>query len=423
LEKVLKANMRLLVVSQYFWPENFRINELVTDWVQRGHEVTVLTGRPNYPDGRVFPAYQAHPGDFAVYNGAQVVRVPMCPRGQGGMRLLLNYASFVAGAVVWGPWKLRGRAFDAVFVYEPSPVTVGIPGVVMGALKKAPVAFWVLDLWPDTLKAVGVIRSERVLGWVGHLVRWIYRRCDLILAQSQSFIGHIARYAPKAVQIRYFPAWADDVFDAGQPVVPAPEVPTQNGVFTVLFAGNVGEAQDFPAILDAAAALRDRSDIRWVVVGDGRMSAWVAEQLTVRGLQERVQMVGRHPLERMPSFFAHADALLVSLKDEPIFAMTIPGKLQAYLGAGKPVLAMLNGEGAAMVASAKAGLVAPAGDAQALAARVLEMAAMPFDERLRMGYNGRQLCQTAFDRGVLMDQLNRWLEALIRRPHRSKGLL
>ena len=403
--------MRLLVVSQYYWPENFRINDLVAELVARGLVVTVLTGVPNYPDGAVFPDFRDRPGDFAQHAGAQVVRVPMLPRGRGAVRLVLNYLSFALSASVLGPWKLRGRAFDAILAYEPSPITVGLPAAAMRAIKRAPLAFWVLDLWPETLHAIGVVRSPRVLGLVGQLVRFIYRRCDLILAQSRSFIPQIRRYADAATPVEYFPNWAEALF-TGADAVRAPEVPLSSGSFDVMFAGNVGDAQDFPAILDAAERLRSYSHIRWLIVGDGRMSAWVAAEVARRDLQAQVLLLGRFPVDRMPSFFLHASALLVSLRKEPIFAMTIPGKLQSYLAAGIPVLAMLDGEGADLVRASACGLACPAGDSAALADAVLALAAMPAQERQAMGDNGRRASAREFDRAMLIDQIEGRLQAL-----------
>jgi colanic acid biosynthesis glycosyl transferase WcaI len=403
--------MRLLVVSQYYWPENFRINDLVAELVARGHAVTVLTGVPNYPQGTVLPQYRARPADFVQHAGAQVVRVPMLARGRGAVRLVLNYLSFALSASVFGPWKLRGRAFDAILAYEPSPITVGLPAAALRAIKRAPLAFWVLDLWPETLHAIGVVRSPRVLALVGRLVRFIYRRCDLILAQSRSFIPQIRRYADAGTPVEYFPNWAEALFTGGD-AVRAPEVPLSSGSFDVMFAGNVGDAQDFPAILDAAERLRSHRHIRWLIVGDGRLSGWVSAEVARRGLQEQVLLLGRFPVDRMPSFFLHAGALLVSLRKEPIFAMTIPGKLQSYLAAGIPVLAMLDGEGADLVRSSACGLACPAGDSGALADAVLALAAMPAQERQAMGDNGRRASAREFDRAMLIDQIEGRLQAL-----------
>lgn len=403
--------MRLLVVSQYYWPENFRINDLVAELVARGHAVTVLTGVPNYPDGAVFPQYRERPGDFAQHDGARIVRVPMLPRGRGGLRLVLNYLSFALSASVLGPWRLRGQRFDVLLAYEPSPITVGLPAAVLRAVQRAPLAFWVLDLWPETLHAIGVVRSPVLLGLVGRLVRFIYHRCDLILAQSRSFIPQIRRYAHPATPVEYFPNWAEALFTDAD-VAPAPEVPVQDGSFDVMFAGNVGDAQDFPAILDAAERLRTRPDIRWLIVGDGRLSAWVAAEVQRRGLQQQVLLLGRFPVERMPAFFRHAGALLVSLKKEPIFAMTIPGKLQSYLAAGIPVVAMLDGEGADLVRAHACGLACPAGDARGLADAVQALADMAPQQRRTMGDNGRRASLREFDRGLLIGQLEGRLQSL-----------
>lgn len=396
--------MRILVVSQYFWPENFRVNDLVKEWGRRGHEVTVLTGIPNYPTGKVFDAYQAEPSAFAIYEGAKVVRVPIVPRGSGGLRLMLNYLSFVLAGGIFGSWRLRGKPADVIFVFEPSPVTVGLPAVWLGKIKKAPVVFWALDLWPETLAAIGVVRSPRVLGWVGHMVRYIYNRCTWVLGQSRSFLGSIARYCDDKSKIRYFPNWAEDVF-MDDSVMPAPEVPEWTGGFNVVFAGNIGEAQDMAAVLDAAERMKDNASIRWVIVGDGRKSNWLQAEVARRGLGKQILLPGRFPVERMPSFYAHADALLVSLKRDPVFSMTIPGKVQSYLMAGIPLLGMLDGEGAAVIRDAQAGLTCEAGDGAGLAQAVLALAAMPTPERKQMGLNGRNYALQEFGRAQLMDRL------------------
>lgn len=403
--------MRVLIVSQYFWPENFRINDLVRELVQRGHNVTVLTGIPNYPAGKVFEAFEQDRKAFDHYDGANVCRIPMLARGSGSLQLLLNYLSFVLGACVFGPWRLRGHEFDVIFVFEPSPVTVGLPAVFLGRLKRAPVVFWVQDLWPETLAAIGVVRSPKVLATVGILVRFIYNRCALVLGQSHGFLGNIAQYCTDAKKIRYFPNWAEEVFSLTD-ITPAPEVPAQEGAFNILFAGNVGEAQDFPAVLDAAESLKHNPAIRWLIVGDGRMTDWLRAEVVRRKLEHCFLLLGRFPLARMPSFYVHADVLLVSLKRDPIFALTIPGKVQSYLLAGIPLLGMLDGEGAEVIRNANAGLACPAGNASQLAQSVLELAAMSKDERLQLGKNGRAYAQKEFNREVLMGRLESWFAEL-----------
>jgi colanic acid biosynthesis glycosyl transferase WcaI len=222
----------------------------------------------------------------------------------------------------------------------------------------------------------------------------------------------IAKYCSNANKIRYFPGWAEEVFNKAV-LVPAPEVPLQKSVFNILFAGNIGEAQDLPAVLDAAESLRHNNAIRWLIVGDGRRSVWLHEEVTRRGLQSNVLLLGRFPVERMPSFYAHADVLLVSLKKDPVFSLTIPGKVQSYLMAGVPILGMLDGEGAQVITGSNAGLVCAAGNSEGLASAVLEMFAMSVDQRKQLGVNGRDYAQKEFGRGLLMDQLEALLHEAV----------
>ncbi len=400
-----------MIVSQYFWPENFRINDLAQELVVRGHRVTVLTGIPNYPSGHIYEDFRSDPVRFANYEKVEIVRVPLLPRGFGTVRLLLNYITFSLLACALGPWKLRGLKFDVVLTYQLSPVTVGLPGALMAWIKNARMAMWVLDLWPDTLRAIGVVKSPLLLACVGKLVGFIYRRCDSIWAQSQSFIPKIQALSGPNIPIVYFPSWAEEFFK-NVASRPAPEVPIKHGAFNLMFAGNVGEAQDFKCILSAAELLKAHLNIRWLIVGDGRMLSWVEAQIKSRGLDESVLLLGRHPVERMPEFFGHADAMLVTLADQEIFSMTIPGKLQSYLAAGMPIVAALNGEGAEVIRLARAGLTCPAGNPSALAKTVMIMSALSLSERHAMGKNGLQFSKREFDRIKIIDVAEKYLLGL-----------
>lgn len=395
--------MRILIVSQYFWPEDFRVNDLVQEMLQRGHDVTVLTGVPNYPSGQVFDDYRRNPSAFNNYLGAPVFRVPVVPRGHGAFRLFLNYLSFVVTASLWGAVKLWRRKFDVIFVFEPSPVTVGLPAVMLSKIKRAPVVFWALDLWPDTLEAIGVLKSPRLLACVGQMVRFIYDNCALVLGQSNGFLKHISQYCSDPKKIRYFPSWAEDIFCQAVEK-PAEEVPLRKDLFTVVFAGNIGEAQDMPAVVNAAERLKN-DNIRWLIVGDGRKLDWLRDEVDRRGLKEKFMLLGRFPVERMPSFYAHANALLVSLKKDPVFSMTIPGKVQSYLMAGLPVIGMLDGEGSVVIQDARAGLTCAAGDDAALADVVCRLSLMSEEERKRLGNNGRAYATCEYNRTLLMDKL------------------
>ena len=405
--------MRLLIVSQYFWPEDFRVNDLVSALRERGHVITVLTGYPNYPDGDIFSEFRERPREYGTYHGAEVQRVPLLPRRRGTVRLALNYASFAVTASTIGAWRLRRRAFDAVFVYQPSPITSCIPAIVIGRLVRAPVLLWTLDLWPDTLQAIGVVRSPTVLRGIGRMVAFIYRHCALVLGQSKGFAANVVQYGGDPARFRYFPQWSEPLFDtADGPVVVAPEALGFRDTFNVMFAGNIGEAQDFPAILDAAERLRSRTDIRWLIVGDGRTAEWVRGEIVRRNLSERVFLLGRHPLARMPEFFRAAGALLVTLRKDPVFALTIPGKVQTYLASGLPVIGMLDGEGAQVIRDAGAGLTCAAGDGQALAEQVEALASHTAEARAAMGANGLAYSQREFDRGQLLARLEGWIADL-----------
>jgi len=406
--------MNILIVSQYFWPENFRVNDLSSELVDRGHVVTVLTGVPNYPDGKVFREFKKCPENYSNYSGVDVVRVPLISRGKSGFRLFANYLSFAFMASILGPIKLKGKKVDVIFVFQTSPVTVGLPAVLLKYIKKVPVTFWALDLWPETLEAMGVVKSKIIIKAIGLLVSFIYNRCDLLLAQSRSFIVYMQRHCNSSSTIEYFPSWAEDTF-SNPHVKPASEVPNANSkMFSLMFAGNIGDAQDFPSILNAAERLKEHKDIRFLIVGDGRVASWVKKECSKRGLSKNTLLLGSYPVEKMPSFYAASDALLVSLKNEEIFNMTIPGKLQSYMASAKPIIGMLNGEGADILSKSGAGFVSAAGDSTGLAENILKMAKLSFPDRLNMGVSGRNFYKQEFDKKISIDRLESLLLSTIK---------
>jgi glycosyltransferase involved in cell wall biosynthesis len=398
--------MRILIVSQYFWPESFRINELASLLHGRGHHVTVLTSTPNYPEGQIHPEFQADPKAFDQYNGIEVIRVPQIVRGTSRIRLMLNYLSFAFSASLLAPSRLRGRQFDIVLAFQTSPVTVGIPAGLIARMRGIPMVMWILDCWPESLAAVGAVRSRLGLWTAGLLVRIIYAMADLLPGQSEGFRANVARYGD-ARKFRHFPNWVEVEFLAPLPVVGRPP----EDPFIVLFAGNVGEAQDFPSIIEAANLLRNNG-VRFRIVGDGRDLQRTKFEVTARDLDQVFEFSGRHPPSAMPHFFAGADALLVSLKADPLFALTVPGKVQSYLAAGKPVLAMLDGEGHDLVANSGAGIAVPAGDPVGLAQAILALKAAPAEVRAEMGRKGRELAAHRFDREQLISRLEGWLAEL-----------
>jgi colanic acid biosynthesis glycosyl transferase WcaI len=403
--------LRVLIVTQYFWPEAFRVNDLALGLRERGHEVTVLTGMPNYPTGRLFPGYGLTRPARESFEGIPVLRVPLIPRGSGSRaRLALNYAWFVASACLLGPLRARG-AFDVVLAYEPSPITVGMPAALMRRLKRAPLLFWVQDLWPESLAATGAAPSPLVLGPVRALVRFIYRRCDRVLVQSQGFRSRVEAVGAPPAAVRYFPNWAEAYYRPLEVEAGAPERGEMGeGGFRVLFAGNIGAAQSFETILGAAERLRGRPGLRLLVLGDGHRRAWLEEQVRARDLGGMVRLLGSRPATSMPRYFALADALLVTLRRDPIFALTVPSKLQTYLACGRPIVAALDGEGARIVAEAGAGVTCPAEDAAGLAAAISSLYDRPAAERETMGRNARTYFESHFEREALLTQLEGWMD-------------
>lgn len=420
-ESLPSKKLKILIVSQYFWPENFRINDLVEGLIQRGHEVTVLTGWPNYPEGTIFEDFRSSPENYDEYRGAKVVRVPLVPRGKSSIMLMLNYLSFFVSATLLGGWRLRGKPFDAVFAYGASPIMSTIPAVVIGRLKRIPVFTWLLDLWPETLKAVGVVHNDWILSLVGKMVSWIYNRTDYLLLQSHAFAANVKQYCTSPIsaeRLVYFPSWAEDSFSS-LPNEDSDLIGREPSTFTILFAGNLGESQGFPPIIDAVEALRGKLAIRWVFVGSGRMSEWIELQVATRGL-DNVFMLGRHPLEAMPPLFATADALLVSLQANEAFEKTIPGKVQAYMASGKPILGMIDGEAARVINEAGAGLTCNTGNGQAFANIVATMATMTPEQRSIMGEQGKRYAQENFDKEKILSNLLNLFSKATRRDGKSK---
>lgn len=394
--------MRILIVSQYFWPEEFRINEVAKTLVEKCFTVDVLTGKPNYPRGRLFDGYRIWGVQHQNWNGINAYRIPLLMRGSGGFRLALNYLSFIISGLLIAPWLLRKKSYDVIFIYGASPILQAIPALFLSWQKKLPTVLWVQDLWPESLTATGYVKNKAVIKIVRFLVSWIYRNTNLLLVQSRSFQEPV-RVLAGSVPIAYYPNSVDDTFSKKTNEA-HPSIEGLGKGFTVMFAGNIGKAQGVDVIIGAADILRDYSDIHFVVLGDGSSRSDMLR--AARELQlVNLHLPGRYPLETMPAFMQSASALLVTLTDQPIFAATVPNKVQAYMAAGRPILACLNGEGARIVTEAKAGFAVPAEDAVALAHAILQLYGMPESEREQMGDNGRRYYQDHFNHSVLVDQL------------------
>jgi glycosyltransferase involved in cell wall biosynthesis len=407
--------MRILIVSQFFWPENFRVNDLSAGLVQRGHQVTILTGIPNYPEGKFYSGYNFFKNTRQNYCGAQVIRVPLIPRGKGGnLNLVLNYLSFVIFGTLLAPFVCREK-YDVVFVFGGSPILMAIPAIFLKKIKKIPLILYVLDLWPESISAVDAVKSPFFLNAVKKVVQFIYKHCDQILVPSTSFVGRIKEMGINESKINYWPQWAEDnykIVAVKENSAESREMPTG---FRIMFAGNIGAAQGFKTIIEAAEKLKNHLNIHWIIIGDGRMKPWVEDQVRLRKLENTVHLLGRRPIETMSSYFALADVLLVSLKKDPIFALTLPAKIQSYMACGRPVLACLDGEGARLIQESGAGISCPADDYELLAESVLKMNNLPDAERRKMGLRGRAYFEKHFTRDILLSQFVKWIrERLIK---------
>jgi glycosyltransferase involved in cell wall biosynthesis len=408
--------MRILVFSQHFWPETFRINDVARGLRDAGHEVQVLTGQPNYPDGAVYPGYRAAACSTQDWLGIPVHRVPLVPRGSASARrLIANYLSFIASSAVLGLWRLRGQRIDVVLVYATSPLLQAIGAWVVACAKRAALVTWVQDLWPQSLEVTGYFKRGRALAIVEWWVRWIYARQDLVLIPSRAFEPEVRALAPPELRIAYLPNAGDDDHAASASSPPALML---DPGFNIVFAGNLGTAQALETVLDAAAALRDLPAVRFVLVGSGQRGAWLQEQIRERGLAN-VQLAGRFAPDQVPGILAQAQATLVSLRRDPAMALTVPSKVQSYLAAGRPIIAALDGEGARIVTEAGAGIACPAEDALALAAAVRRLIALSGAERDAIGRAGRVYHEAHFAPGHLTPALAGLLQEAVQSLRRQ----
>jgi len=381
--------MNILIFSKHFWPESFRINELAQDLRNEGEHVSVLTGKPNYPAGDIFPGYTAQGTQTESFDGITVRRVPMLPRGKSGARgLLLNYVSFNLSAMLYAPFLLRKEKIDVIFVYGTSPLIQGLSALPLKLLFKAKLVVWVQDLWPEDLVTTGYVKNPAVLKINEWAARFLYRFSDQILIQSESFRIPVTRLSPNK-EILFLPNAAErSVFEQSEQLALPETLGFLKDGFNIVFAGNIGNNQSIETIVSAAEILKDKAGIRIVMVGSGSLSEYLKEEVEKRGLSNLI-IAGRYPSTMMPAVFAHSDGLLVSLAKKDSLSWTVPCKVQAYFAAGKPIVAALDGEGAAIVRESGAGLVCPTEDAQSLAACIVELYEMSYGQRKEMGAKGR----------------------------------
>lgn len=394
--------MKVLLVTQYFYPENFKSNDIAFELAKRGYEVTVLTGLPNYPQGRIYKGYGLFKKRKEWLNGVKVIRTLVIPRGKGGgLKLALNYFSWAFFASIRAFFLALFQKFDVIIVHETSPITQGFPALVVQKMQHIPIYFWVLDLWPESLQSAGGINNKYVLGFFTAITKLMYNQSQKILISSKGFRKSILDKGDYKDKLVYFPNWAEDIFT--QPV--SADIPILPTGFKVMFAGNIGEAQDFEHVMQVALRLKEDKEIKFIFVGDGRKKAWVDEFIQKEQLQETVFTLGRFPIETMPAFFSVADVMLLSLKDDYIFSLTVPAKLQTYMAASKPVVAMINGEARNLIAESGCGLSCAAGDVENLVNNIRLLKNKTREELNQLGKNGYVYYQKYFQKTICIEHL------------------
>ncbi|TNF01280.1 MAG: glycosyltransferase WbuB [Bacteroidetes bacterium] len=387
--------MRILVVTQYYWPEYFVITELCETLVELGHDVKVMTGKPNYPQGAVFEGYTEAGVTKELRNGVQIFRVPLRARRKGAIGLVRNYLSFVLSGLRYGGAFAGNEKADAVLVYAPSPITAAIPAVLVKRKVSSPLAIWVQDLWPESLAATGYIKNKRALSLVNVLVKWVYSRADFLLAQSHSFVDELTKYKAKD-DIFYFPNFIRSPTGKVEKGLLSRKCGRYlQGGFNVVFAGNIGTAQSIPTLVEAFRRLKEEN-CNLIFAGEGSMYDWAKNVCNESGIRN-VYFLGQLDNSLMPSLFSEADALLVSLTNRKIFEKTVPGKTQSYLAAGRPIIVSANGEVSNLIESNKAGVVCEAENPIALAEKVSYLKDLCPGKREEMGANGQKLFFSTFE--------------------------
>ncbi len=388
--------MRILVICQHYYPEPFRITDICEEMVKKGHEVTVVTGTPNYPMGEIYPGYENGKREDELLNGVKVHRCRTAPRKTGALNRLRNYFSYARASKKYVK-KLKDE-FDVVFVNQLSPVMMAEAGIVYKKKFGKKLVLYCLDLWPESL-CVGGIKPGSLIYKIFHKIsKRIYRAADKILITSQTFREYLTeQFAIQDEIISYLPQYAEAQFlDISEK--------EQTEEFRLLFAGNIGAAQSVDIIIRAARILKDENII-FDIVGDGTELANL--QKMAKDLP-KVVFHGRKPLEEMPNYYVNADAMLVTLTNDPIISKTLPGKVQTYMAAGKAIIGAINGETAAVLQESQGGYCGKAKDFVSLAENI--KALQLSGQALELGRSNRAYYEKTFSKGNFIKDLIMQLE-------------
>lgn len=383
--------IRVLLLTQWFEPEpTFKGMDFARELIRQGFEVEVVTGFPNYPGGKIYPGYSLKWLQRELIDGVQVTRVPLYPsHDQGAVGRVLNYVSFAASSLFYGLFAAKRP--DVIYAYHP-PLTVGITAVLIRLFRRVPVVYDIQDMWPDTLRATGMFSNEKALNVVSRVCDWVYRRADQLVVLSPGFKRLLIERGVPADKIEVIYNWcAEDSLTAPQGVVPAAFFGQDK--FLILFAGNMGKAQALDAVLRAAELLQQQApDLTFVFLGGG-VEVRRLQQLVADESISNVTFLPPVPMTEVGNYLNAADALLVHLKKDPLFTITIPSKTQAYMAVGKPILMAVDGDAADLVRDSGCGQIAESENPQAIADAALSLMQAGSDERNAMGINSRRFYQ------------------------------
>lgn len=393
----------ILVISQYFYPETFRINDMCQEWVKRGYQVTVITGIPNYPMGKFFEGYGYTKRREETWNGIHIIRIPLIARGSSSIGMVANYASFTISGFIMN--LLTNIKADYVFTFEVSPMTQALIGCWYAKKHHVPHYLYVQDLWPENVLTVTGITNPLIIKPIDKMVDYIYKNADEIFATSPSFVEAICNRKVKVSRekVHYWPQYAEEFYRPCEKKR-MEEIP-EDGCFKIIFTGNIGTAQGLQILPKTAELLKDEN-IKFVMVGDGRYLDEFNQELKVRKVEDKFIMISRQPAEKIPEFLAACDVAFLSFQDAPLWQMTIPAKLQSYMACGMPIIASASGETKRIINEAGCGLCSDIGDAEGLAVAIKKIMRR---DLLTLGQNGRVYFETYFDKQKLMDQMERYL--------------
>lgn len=397
--------MNILVVSQYYYPEPFRINEICEELVRRNNKVTVITSNPNYPDGEIYTGYY-NKSSKEIINGVIVWRCKCRPRHQGAVNLGLNYIDFVR-QVNRKINNLKG-SFDCIYVYQLSPITSCLPALKIKKKKNIPVFLYCLDVWPESLRG-SVLGNPIGMKIFGALSKYIYKSADKVAVTSPAFRKYISEFCNiNKDSIQYIPQHATEVS-----TVSRNRAFKDDKIIDFVFMGNIGEAQNLECLLKAVSLIDDRSNFKFHIVGSGSHYEKCIELANSLEVNDNVIFYGRHPKNEMSKFYSMADVCFASLKDEGIVGCTIPGKIQEYMSAGMPILACMNGDTSDVIKMAECGICVPANDVNELASAIIRMVSLQTNLK-SMGNNAKKYYKEHFTLSIHVDEIEKSLGDLIK---------